>query len=432
MMKITQSILSHKLFSPNRVINRLFALTLLFSFNLLAQGISLDEAELLAINSDPAQKAYQAQQASLISQGIADSTLADPTIKLGISSVPTDGFELEQEPMTQFSVGLAQQFSRGSQRELIQKGFNQQSKITIFESLDRQLSVKKVVRELWFKILLIDKSVNIVKENKKLFSGFYRDLESKFALGLAENEDLILAEIEVSKFNEKLAALHQSSLNYRSLLSEYIGEHAYQKMPTELPKWPETVSYINTLNAKNDGHYTLLGLHPKTKILSQSILVADNNIDFAEEAYKPRFKVEVGYGHRPDQTRADLLSAFVTVDIPLFTDKRQDQTLISAQKMKSQKQAEYRSSLRRLNALLVAEMSNYHQLSARITRYQEGLLKKAHLHTKLLEQSYQSNTRSFKEVIDAYINEQNLSLEYQKLYFDGLISLSNIRYFQAL
>ena len=436
-MKITTYYLSRNRLTLNLLFNRLFALTLLFSFNLWAASITLNDAEQMALQSDPAKQIFQAQQSSLIAQGIAGSTLADPMIKLGMANLPTDSFALDEDPMTQLTVGLSQQFSRGTQRALTQKGFNQRSEIAVYQALDRQLKVKKTVRKLWLNILFIDKSMQIVKENKKLFLVFYRDLQSKFALGSADNEDLIFAEIEISKFDEKLAALTQRSLNYRSLLSEYIGHYADAQLAGELPSWPKTVSYLGALNKINSDHYRLLSTHPKAKILAQNIVVADNGIEFAEQNYKPRFKVEVGYGHRLSETdmgeeRADLLSAFVSMDIPLFTDKRQNQKLISAQQKKGQKQAEHRLLLRQLNALLNAEISNYQQIQARIQRYQDSLLKQAKLHTQLLEQSYQSNTRPFKEVIDAYIHEQNLALEYQQLSFDGLKTLANIRYFQAL
>ena len=432
-MKITTYAISrHSL-----VQNSLCALMLLFNTNLWAESITLNEAEQIAIQSDPAQHIYQAQRASLIAQGIAGSTLADPMIKLGTANLPMDSFALDQDAMTQLTVGLSQQFSRGTQRSLTQKGFNQQSEIPVYQALDRQLQVKRTVRRLWLNILFIDKSIQIIEENKKLFLVFHRDLESKFALGSVDNEDLIFAEIELSKFDEKLAALTQRSLSYRSLLSEYIGQHADAQLANEVPIWPKTISYLVGEQQGNSDHYRLLSTHPKARILSQNITVADNRIALAEQDYKPRFKVEVGYGHRLSETdmgedRADLLSAFVTMDIPLFTHKRQDQKLISAQQNKGQKQAEHRLLLRQLNASLNAEISNYQQMQARIQRYQDSLLKQAALHTQLLEQSYQSNTRPFKEVIDAYIYEQNLDLEYQQLYFDSLKSLANIRYFQAL
>lgn len=415
----------------------MFALMLLFSFNLWAEGIRLNDVEQMAIKSDPAQQIYQAQQTALIAQGKAGATLADPMIKLGLANLPIDSFKLDDDPMTQVSLGLSQQFNRGAKRALTQKGFNQQSELSVYQGLDRQLMVKRDVRQLWFNILFVEKSLLLVKENKQLFSTFYRDLQSQFSLGMTDNEDLIAAEIELNKFDEKLAGLTQRSLNYRSLLSEWIGPDAYAPMQSDIPSWPKTQSYITSSNTRNSDHYTLLSKHPKAKLLAQKIAVADNGIELAKQNYKPRFKVDVGYGHRLSEdaagdARSDLLSAFISMDIPLFTNKRQDQKLISAQQVKGQSQAEHRLLLRQLNAQLNAEIINYQQLKARQMRYQESLLKQAKLHVKLLEQSYQSNTRPFKAVIDAYIHEQNLSLEYQQLYFDGLKSLSKIRYFQAL
>jgi len=433
MMNITRYFISSKRLR----FNSLLSVTFLLSFNLFAQGISLEQAEQRAIESDPAQQIYQSQQAALIAQGIAGSTLADPMIKLGVANLPTDSFALDKDPMTQFSLGLSQQFSRGAQRELTQNGFNQQSELAVFQGLDRQLMVKQSVQQLWFSILFVEKSLHLVNENKALFSGFYHDLQAQFSLGMSENDDLIAAEIELNKFDDKIAGLTQQSLNYRALLSEWIGQEAYQPLPSDIPQWSETLSYVNLANTKHHDHYVLLSVHPKAKLLTQNIVLADNGIELAEQDYKPAFKVEVGYGHRLSEDamgepRADLLSGFVSMDIPLFTDKRQDQKRIAAQQIKGQKQAEQRLLLRQLNTLLTAEILNYQQLKARQTRYQESLLKQAKLHVKLLEQSYQSNTRSFKAVIDAYIHEQNISLEYQQLYFDGLKSLSKIRYFQAL
>ncbi len=429
-------LLSQHLF--NRLaFKHLFGLTLLFSFNLFAAPITLAEAEQIALQSDPGQQIYQSQQAALIAQGTAASTLADPMIRVGMANVPTDSFALDQDPMTQITVGLSQQFSRGSQRQLAQQGFEQQSQASVFQGLDRQLKVKQTVQQIWFNILFAEKSLLLVSENKQLFSSLYRDLQAQFALGLVDNEDLIAAEIEINKFDEKIAGLRQQSLNQRTLLSEWIGQSAYAELHSDMPQWPETLSYINAPNVQNSEHYALLSKHPKVETFVQNIKVADNNIGLAEQDYKPAFKVELGYGHRLGETdmgepRADLLSAFVSMDVPLFTDKRQDQKLISAQQIKGQKQAEHRLLLRQLNAQLTAEIVNYLQIKKRQDRYQESLLKQGQLHIKLVEQSYQSNTRPFKTVIDAYIHQQNLSLEYQQLYFDGLKSLSNIRYFQAL
>tara|TARA_R110001583_G_scaffold11285_2_gene51347 strand:- start:23742 stop:25004 length:1263 start_codon:yes stop_codon:yes gene_type:complete len=401
-------------------------------------ALTLQDAEQIALQEDPGQKIYQAQQASLIAKGISSATLADPMIKLGVANLPIDSLSMDSDPMTQLTVGVSQQFSRGDTLNITKDGFKLQSEVAVFQGLNRRLLVRKTVRQLWFKILFIEESTKLVSESKVFFTSFYSDLESRFSLGLAESEDIIAAEIELSKFDEKLAKLSQQSLSYRSLLSEWIGSAAFDQLQSNLPEWSDTLTFVaQSKNVQDQHYYSLLTEHPQVKVLNQNILVADSNITLAEQDYKPRFKVELGYGHRLSEmdngdSRSDLISGFVSMDIPLFTDQRQDQKLISSQHLKGQKQAEYRLLIRQLDAQLNAEIVNYQQFVSRQNRYQESLLKQAKLHAELLEQSYQSNTRPFTEVIQAYIHVLNLSIEYQQLYFDSLKSLSNIRYFQAL
>ncbi|MEI6896730.1 MAG: TolC family protein [Psychromonas sp.] len=413
------------------------ALLLLATIGFQVSALSLQDAQQIALQQDPGQQIYRAQQASFIAQGKHRATLADPMLKLGIANLPTDSFSLDSDAMTQLTLGISQQFSRGNTLDITQQGFQLQSEIAALQGLDRRLLVKKTVRDLWLNILFIEKSILLVSKNKRFFSSSYRDLESQFALGLAENEDLIGAEIELGLFDEKLAKLTQQSLTYRSLLSEWIGVLAYDDLAPDIPPWFDTITYIERSEAMNFKHYPLLAKHPKVQALKHTILVANSQVNLAKQDYKPRFKVELGYGYRASEmdngeTRSDLLSGFISMDIPLFTDQRQDQKMISAQQNKGRQQAQHRLLVRKLNAQLNTEIVNYQQLLARQQRYQQRLLKQARLHSKALVQSYQSNTRPFKEVLQSYMHELNLSIEYQQLYFDGLKSLSKIRYFQAL
>ena len=400
-------------------------------------ALSLQDAQRVALQDDPGQQVYQAKQASLIAKGNSSATLADPTIKLGVANLPTDSFSLDNEAMTQLTVGIAQQFSRGDSLAISKQGFHLQSETVVFQGLDRRLLVKKTVRDLWFNILFIEKSIRLVSQNKQLFSSLHQDLISQYSLGLIENEDLINSDIELGLLDEKLAKLSQQSLTYRSLLSEWVGPLAYQKLSTTIPVWSDTLTYIKASETRNIDHYQLLTQHPKVLALKQNILVAGSGVDLAKQSYKPSFKVELGYGHRLSEfdngsVRPDLLSGFVSMDLPIFTDQRQDQQMIAAVHNKGQKQAEHRLLIRQLNAKLKAEIVNYQQLASRQLRYKNSLLKQAKLRTQALVQSYQSNTRPFTDVLQAYMDELNLSIEYQQLYFDGLKSLSNIRYFQAL
>lgn len=83
-------------------------------------------------------------------------------------------------------------------------------------------------------------------------------------------------------------------------------------------------------------HYRLLMDHPLVKITDATISSNQTQVELAEQAYTPQFGVEVMYTHRQANNMAgepasDLVSAYLTVDTPLFTGNRQDKNLSAAQ-----------------------------------------------------------------------------------------------------
>ena len=72
-------------------------------------ALSLDQAEKLALKSDPRVLGYQSTARSYEEASISDSTLPDPRLMLGAVNVPVDSFDLSQDAMTQLNPALALQ-----------------------------------------------------------------------------------------------------------------------------------------------------------------------------------------------------------------------------------------------------------------------------------------------------------------------------------
>ncbi|MEF1337589.1 copper transporter, partial [Vibrio rotiferianus] len=81
----------------------------------------------VALSNDGNRKQYSAQSAAMRETGVASSTLMDPKLKVGFGGLPVDSFKFDEDPMTNISVGLMQQFERGSTLDLQQKKANQQA-----------------------------------------------------------------------------------------------------------------------------------------------------------------------------------------------------------------------------------------------------------------------------------------------------------------
>ena len=94
-------------------------LSFFFSSLSMAKNTTLDQVIQLAIENDPWFQGNQYKQQALDDQSVSAGQLPDPKLSLGIANLPTDTFEFNQEPMTQFKVGVSQQFPRGKTRELI-------------------------------------------------------------------------------------------------------------------------------------------------------------------------------------------------------------------------------------------------------------------------------------------------------------------------
>jgi hypothetical protein len=83
------------------------------SQSVLAAALSLEQAQQLAISEDPNLKGNTYRQQALKSEQYASAYWANPQLSTSIQNLPTDGFSLDQEPMTQFKVGIKQQLPRG-------------------------------------------------------------------------------------------------------------------------------------------------------------------------------------------------------------------------------------------------------------------------------------------------------------------------------
>jgi outer membrane protein TolC len=130
--------------------------------------------------------------------------------------------------------------------------------------------------------------------------------------------------------------------------------------------------------------------------------------------------------------RPDLLSVFVTMDLPLFADKKQDQQYKSKIHSISAAEAQRDDRLQQYHAKFSNALSQLQFIQQRLSLYQEKLLPQAKAHIHSTEQAYQSNTASFDRLTQSYIGELTLALEYQKLLTDQALIQSQVRFFQAL
>lgn len=403
------------------------------TFDAGAQKQTLNQLIEQAISMDASREQYYAQSSALRDMGAASATLMDPKIKLGIGGLPVNTFKFDQDPMTNISVGLMQQFERGSTLSLMETKANQQADGMGYQINARELEVANSMTQLWLELGYQQAAEEIIKENKSLLSELSNLIQSNYAIGKNEVQDLLNAQLQISKLEDNLQANEQTQQRIVAQFSTWLGVSWLSEQPslkaTNHLNWEELTKRLKT--SPGSEHYNLLNQNPMVKMAQAAIAANETQVDIAGEAYKPQFGIEVMYAYRQangmnGQPAPDLLSAYLTLDIPLFTGKKQDKTYAASQYQVGAAKSQKSLLLTQMNATVNALIVDKTNLEERIERYQLTLIEQAKARTKAVERGYENNTVQFNDVISATRDELTLKLERQRLVTDLNIVKSNL------
>ncbi|EGQ9880942.1 TPA: copper transporter [Vibrio vulnificus] len=395
------------------------------SGQLLSQSNPLTLLIEQALANDASRKQIFAQSQAMRESGVAASTLMDPKLKVGFGGLPVDSFKFDEDPMTNISVGLMQQFERGSTLELQSKKASQQADGMALQVAAREREVANGITQLWLELGYQQQAERVLLENQRLMRELESFISTNYSIGKSEAQDLLNAQLQVSQLEEKLQANQQMQRRILSQMSEWLGsEWLYQQRDLKASNQLNWDALERLLSASSTTqHFAQLAQHPMVQMANANIAVSQTQVELAEQSYTPQFGVEVMYAYRQannmkGEPASDLVSAYLTMDIPLFTGNRQDRAHAAAQYQVGAAQSQKDLLLAQMNAKVNALLVDRSNLEQRLERYQNTLLEQAKARTKAVERGYQNSTAQFNDVIAATRDELAVELESQRLLTD--------------
>lgn len=406
------------------------AILLLFSGaqNILAAELTIAEAGQLALKNDYTLQAIDARSRSMSELAVATERLPDPKLKLGFANLPTDTFNLGQEPMTQAVIGVQQMFPRGQTRSLKSSRINESVARNNAEAQDRHYSILTAVREEYTRIYLHKERQRILQQSLVVFADLAEITRDYFATGRAHQQDVVQAQLELSKVQERLIGMQQQEEQARARLAERIGAEAFRELDSD---WPH-------IDQPGPAPQIIAGLaeHPRLRAWQHEITKFKTSEEIARQAYKPGFAVDLAYGGRSGQNtngsnRSDLLSVFVTMDIPLFTRNRQDRVLAASIADTSAVEYVRDDVYRSMKARVEEHAATLAREQERLEFYREYLLPQAAYNAETAFEDYQDAVGDLANLMRARISEYELKLGHAALRADEIITRAKLLYFQG-
>lgn len=420
----------------------------------LTDGISLTEAVVIAQQEDPWLQGSRLKQEALVAQSFAAGTLSDPVVSLGLANLPTDSFDFDQEAMTQFKVGLSQTFARGDSLQLEQERLALLGSRQPYLREDRKAKVAVTVAQLWLDSFLARESIRLIELDRSLFEYLVDVAQSSYAsaVGKTRQQDIIRAQLELTRLEDRLSVLHQRADVVDGQLGEWLAAGLpapavvtwTQASSGQRFKLDETLPTIDLIEAASllsiapldeqlVGRY--LSSHPAVLSLDNRIDAQRTGVSIAEQKYKPQWGVNASYGHRDGEPtggdRADFFSLGVTFDLPLFTANRQDKQMQSAVAMAEAVRTEKWLLLRAMRAKLESQRSQLLRLNQRRALYANQLLTQMHEQAEVSLSAYTSDDGDFSEVVRARISELNAKIEAVGIEVERAKTMVQLNYFFA-
>lgn len=368
-------------------------------------------------------------------ESVSSGSLPDPVVFGGIQNVPTDSFELDQEPMTQLRVGVRQMFPKGDTLDI-------RSNMSITKSQEQQLlreaywlTRTKEVSQSWLEALYWHHVQGLLNEDKAFLEQLQTFVNSLYEVGAKAQSDYLGAELELVRLEEALIEARRQFERQIRALEGYantvlVSDNIIGAEPKIEFSYEDS---LDTLSSDSNLLRSALAEHPRVKVFDQQEALASQKLDLIEQDFKPSWGLEVSYGFRDGtdamgNDRPDFLSAGVSIELPLFSQNRPKNSRLAEM---SRKRSVSIARDEALEQMFFSYQASKTELDYAIT---QGMLYEERILPTLAEQvssavtEYESGTGNFQRVMELFLQQQKAKTKRLRLSIDEQIHLAAMAY----
>ncbi|MBE9504015.1 MAG: TolC family protein [Proteobacteria bacterium] len=377
-----------------------------------------------ALKNNPQLHATEDHIAALDQKAGQASSLPNPMLSFGLMNVPVDTFDLDQEAMTQKTIGIMQSFpfpgKRGLKKEIAEMD-------VLRSEEDREilkLWIAKEMKKSFYSLYFTNKALEITKRNKELLEEFLRIAETKYSVGRGVQQDILKAQVELSKLLERIISLREKRNSLKARLNHFMN-----RLP-QLPLGDPGEIRLSEIDISVDQLQQTLGNeHPLIKKIQARIDMEKKKLKLAEREYYPDINLSLQYGQREDKgtiDRPDFASAMVQVKLPIWHKTREGKKIkeVTARVSEAENELRFvRSSLNFRIVKLKEEMDRDHEQAL---LFKDGIIPQATASLDSAVAGYQVNKVDFLTLLNNQITLFKYEIEYMRAITDHEITLAEM------
>jgi cobalt-zinc-cadmium efflux system outer membrane protein len=388
------------LFIRNNLFKVFLIITFIITSNKLSYAENLKLSNLIkeSIENNPEISEIKNRIKILELKKLQTTNLDDPMFAINAMNLPMNKSAFGNSMMQSLSLSISQKTVFFEKLNLETKLEELNIKSEFLKLQEKTNELKKELKKSYYEIIFLTKSIEVLEKNKKLLKELRKISESYYVSGQGLKQDIIKADVEISKLNKKITEIEKEKNQAMFMLNHVLfRSHSHDSMTFN------SNIKITELNLEADKlENEALALNPAIKMSQIEVEMNDIEKEKIKLSYIPDFDFMLSYGIQPD--RADLLSGGVSFNLPVWykdKQKNQEKEVQILSEIKKQAESIKKNEIGLNVRSLIEKAKSEEKLYKTISK---GLIIQAQEYTKAALVSYQAGESDFMTLLDSYMN----------------------------
>jgi len=334
--------------------------------------------------------------------------LEDPRIEIGLLKVPTNTLSLS-DPMKEITVmqSLPYPGKLSLKSEMAQK----EAEAAEEEYKDIEIKLIQMVKDSYYELYFIYNAIEITERNKLALQNFVKIAEAKYSVGMGLQQDVLKAQVELSKTIDELIRLEQERQSAEARLNILMN-----RLPQSLLGKPKDIKRSEFRLTIEELQSTAVENRPLLKGLQKMIERYKTAYSLARREYYPNFDVGLSVGQERDNM--NYLSGKISMNIPLWYKTKQDRKVVEETHNINFATQRYNTAKNEIFKSIKEIMAEEEKGRRLIELYSTGIIPQATQSLSSALAGYQVNKVDFLTLLDNQITLFNYQIQYERVLSD--------------
>jgi outer membrane protein, heavy metal efflux system len=388
--------------------------------------LTLPSALVIAVQDNPSLAEIRARSDAMAAIPSQVGTLPDPVISFNALNLPIDTFDLAQENMTQLQGGISQAIPFPGKLALREEAATFEAEAATYDVTEARLRLLRDVKKTWWALYYLDRALEIIRVNQDLLRQFVQIAQTKYEVGEGLQQDVLLAQLELSQLLDIELKLIGARENTEAQLNALIDRPADFKIivPEQISVDLPTLQAESALFEQAENYRALLGSR------RESVNAAQSRLDLAKKDYYPDFNVGAYYGGRHDTLsgaeRADFLTLKLSMTVPIFFASKQRKAVDQRSSELMQRKYALQDEWNNVRADISKASSDFRQFKNQVVLFKSGIIPQARQTVASMLAGYQVDKVDFLNLVRSQITLYNYETQYWKVLSEANQALAQL------